>query len=110
MVSMDKVVTTTEQARSGLAPGGWKYEPQDGYFRSKTESGGAQPPNGGVVSLRALRVRAKTTAPFGGCKPSRYGVAEIALTTSSDEARRHRLTRFSFAIRPSSYFCANPSR
>ena len=49
----------------------------------------------------ALEVRAKTTEPFGGCKPSRYGVVEIAVTTSSDEARRHRLTRFSLAIRPS---------
>ena len=51
---------------------------------------------------RALRVRAKTTAPFGGSKPSRYGVAEIAVTISPNEARRHRLTRFSLAIRPSS--------
>ncbi len=29
---------------AGLAPGGWKYEPQDGYFRSKTEHcGGGEP-------------------------------------------------------------------
>ncbi len=61
-----------------------------------------------MMSSKSPRVRAKTTEPFGGCKPSRYGVTEIAVTTSSDEARRHRLTRFSLAIRPSSYFCANP--
>ena len=26
-----------ETARSRARPGGWKCEPQDGYFRSKTE-------------------------------------------------------------------------
>ena len=54
------------------------------------------------------RDRAETAEPFGGCKPSSCGVAEIAVTTSSDEARRHRLNRFSLAIRHSSYFCADP--
>ena len=53
----------------------------------------------------------KTPASFGGCKPSSDGVAEIAVATSSSEARRHRRAfEFSLVIRHSSYFCANPYR
>ncbi len=35
-----------------------------------------------------------TTSPFGGCKPSHYGSGEIAVTTSSGEARHTVLLGF----------------
>ena len=72
-----------------------------------TEGGpGRSAPQG---SVGAFGDHAETPAPFGGCKPSPYGVAEIAVTTSGSEAWRHRRAfEFSLAIRHSSYFCADP--
>ena len=49
-----------------------------------------------------------TPSPFGGCKPSHYGTGEIALTTSSGEARQHRIARFSLAVRPGSFHDTGP--
>jgi ribosomal protein L11 methyltransferase len=40
---------------------------------------------------------------FGGCKPSPYRTGGIAVTTSSGEARRHSLARFSLALHRSTY-------
>ena len=58
-----------------------------------------------------IRGHAEAAAPFGGCKPSPCGVVEIAVATSSSEARRHRRAfEFSLAMRHSSYFCAAPKR
>ncbi len=45
---------------------------------------------------RHVRACVMTPSPFGGCKPSHYGTGEIAVTTSSGEARHHRITRFCF--------------
>ena len=49
-----------------------------------------------------------TTSPFDGCKPSHYGTGEIAVTTSSGEARNHRITRLSLAVRQGSFHDTDP--
>ena len=49
-----------------------------------------------------------TPSPFGGCKPSHYGTGEIAVTTSSGEARHHRIPRFSLAVRQGSFHDTDP--
>ena len=49
-----------------------------------------------------------TPSPFGGCKPSNYGSGEIAVTTSSGEARHHRIARFSLAVRQGSFHDTDP--
>ena len=57
-----------------------------------------------------LGVRQGTTAPIetAGCKPSPYGVGEIAVTTGRNEARQHRLPRFSLVLRHRSYSLTDP--
>ena len=49
-----------------------------------------------------------TPSPLGGCNPSHYGSGEIAVTTTSGEARQHRIARFSLAVRQGSFHDAGP--